>query len=93
MSDLCAAINEFGKSMGNAARYRIIEALLKGEKTVGELAKIAKVSQPAASQHLKILKSSNLVVDERRGKETYYSANAAHILELLTKLSKEVRKH
>ena len=40
MTDMCTKINEFGRAMGNASRYRIVEALLRGGKTVGELVKI-----------------------------------------------------
>ncbi len=91
MIDLCAKVNEFGKAMGNAARYRIVEALLKGERTVGELVKIVKLSQPAVSQHLKVLKASNLVIDERRGQEVYYSVDGAYMLGLLKNLTSDVR--
>ena len=92
MNDLCAKVNEFGKAMSNAARYRIVEALLKGEKTVTELVKIAKLSQPAVSQHLKVLKASNLVFDERRGQEVYYSVDGAYILGLLKSLTSDVKE-
>ena len=92
MTDLCNKINEFGRAISNAPRYRIIEALLKGEKTVGDLVKIVRLSQPAVSQHLKTLKSSNLVTDERRGQEVYYSVDSAYILGLLKSLSKDVKK-
>jgi DNA-binding transcriptional ArsR family regulator len=57
----CAEMEKFGKGIGNVNRYRIVEALLNGRKTVGELVKIVKLSQPAVSQHLKTLKSCNLV--------------------------------
>jgi ArsR family transcriptional regulator len=90
MTDLCKQVNEFGKAMSNAARYRIVEALLKGEKTVNELVKIAKLSQPAVSQHLKVLKGSGLVSDERRGQEVFYRAESAHILRLLKSLTTDV---
>ena len=92
MTDLCKKINEFGKAMSNAPRYRIIEALLKGDKTVGELVKIVKLSQPAVSQHLKTLRSSSLVTDERRGQEVYYSVDSAYILSLLKSLTSDVSK-
>lgn len=92
MASLCDDINKFGKGLGNASRYRIVEALLKGRKTVGEIATIVKLSQPAASQHLKVLKESDLVIDERRGKEVFYTVNAEHMLELLKKLTKNVKK-
>ena len=91
MSDLCNEINRFGRGLGNASRYRIIEALLKGRKTVNEIVRIVKLSQPAVSQHLKVLRESGLVVDERRGQEVFYDVNTEHLLFLLKRLTKEVR--
>lgn len=91
MSSNCKEIERFGKGIGNAGRYRILQALLKGRKTVTELVGIAKLSQPAASQHLKTLKSCNLVVDERRGKEVFYAVNSEYLLELLARLSSDAR--
>lgn len=92
MSDLCKEINKFGKGVGNAARYRIIEALLKGRKTVNELTDIVKLSQPAVSQHLKTLKACDLVIDERRGKEVFYVVNTEYTLKLLHNLVKDMNK-
>lgn len=83
MSDLCSEINNFGKAFSNRARYRIIEALLKGRKTVSELVRIVKLSQPAVSQHLKVLKSYKIVIDERRGQEIFYTVNTEYVLDLL----------
>jgi DNA-binding transcriptional ArsR family regulator len=92
MSDLCKEINKFGKGIGNAARYRIIEALLKGRKTVNELTRIVKLSQPAVSQHLKTLKACDLVIDERSGKEVFYAVNTEYTLKLLHNLVKDMNK-
>lgn len=92
MGDLCKEINKFGKGIGNEHRYRILEILMKGEKTVGELVNIIKLSQPAISQHLKTLKESSLVVDERRGQEVYYRLNAEYTLSLLTALVKDLER-
>lgn len=44
MTDLCEAINKFGNGIGSALRYRIVEALFFGPKTVGELAEKTKRS-------------------------------------------------
>src|SRR5580693_8138633 len=90
MQDICGEIEKFGKGIGSTSRYRIVEALLSGRKTVGELVKIVKLSQPAVSQHLKTLKASHLVVDERRGQEVFYAVDTEHMLALLAKLSKGV---
>lgn len=92
MSDLCAEIQKLGKGIGNNCRYRVLEALSGGPKTVGELVKSVKMSQPAVSQHLKILKSSNLVVDEKKGKEVFYSLNSGYMLSLLGKFTKNLKK-
>ena len=88
----CEQMNAFGKALSNPARYRILQALLKGRKTVSELTKITKLSQPLASQHLKTLKLSQIVVDERRGQEVFYTVNTEHMLSLLSELSKQCRK-
>lgn len=93
MSDLCKEINKFGKGIGNETRYRILQNLIKGKKTVGELVSLTKLSQPAISQHLKTLKESNLVTDERQGQEVYYSLNAEYTLTLLTALVKDIEKY
>ena len=92
MTDLCNEIEKFGKGIGNASRYRIIEALFACPKTVNELVAIVHLSQPAVSQHLKTLKASSIVTDERRGQEVLYSLNSKHMLSLLTSLIGEVKK-
>ena len=91
-TSLCDEIEKFGKGIGNASRYRIIQGLLKGERTVGELVDMVGLSQPAVSQHLKTLKSSNLVSDNRRGQEVYYSINTKYVLEVLKSLTEDVKK-
>ncbi len=92
MSALCNEIEKFGKGIGNTTRYNIIEALLKGERSVNELVLLTKLSQPLVSQHLKTLKSCDLVSSVRRGQEVYYTVNNAHILELLKSLTQEMQQ-
>jgi DNA-binding transcriptional ArsR family regulator len=93
MTDLCNEIQKFGKGIGNTSRYRIVEALFKGPKTVTELVKTVKLSQPAVSQHLRTLKESSIVVDERKGQEVFYSLNTEYVLVLLKNLTAEVSKN
>ena len=91
MSDLCDAINKFGKGIGSPPRYRIVETLFSGPKTVGELAEKTKQSQPLVSQHLRVLKETGLVRDERQGQEVLYTLNAEHTIRLLKRLSEELK--
>ncbi|OHA25031.1 MAG: hypothetical protein A3D52_00620 [Candidatus Taylorbacteria bacterium RIFCSPHIGHO2_02_FULL_44_36] len=91
MTDLCEAMKKFGKGIGSAPRYRIVEALFSGPKTVGELAEKTKQSQPLVSQHLRVLKETGLVRDERQGQEVLYTLNAEHTIQLLKHLSEELK--
>lgn len=91
MTDLCEVMNKFGKGIGSAPRYRIVESLFSGPKTVGELAEKTKQSQPLVSQHLRVLKETGLVQDERRGQEVLYTLNAEHTIRLLKRLSEELK--
>lgn len=93
MSDLCKEIANMGKGIGNENRYRILEALMKGPLAVGEIAKRVDIPQPAVSQHLKVLKSANLVDDERQGQEVLYSVNVAYMAGLLKKLAINLPNH
>jgi len=87
MTDLCKEIAEMGKGIGNENRYRILEVLMKEPRNVGEISKKVKLPQPVVSQHLKVLKSANLVEDERRGQEVLYSVNVSYMANLLKKLA------
>lgn len=88
----CDEIQQLGKGIGNSARYNILESLLKGPLTVGKIVNRVKLSQPAVSQHLKTLKSCQLVTYEKRGKKIFYSINVAHMEELLKHFVTDIGK-
>lgn len=92
MSDLCSEIARMGKGIGNENRYRILEVLMAGPRTVSEIAARVKLAQPAVSQNLKVLKETSLVDDERKGQEVYYSINVSYMAKLLQKLAKDLEK-
>lgn len=91
MTDLCEAMKKFGKGIGSVSRYRIVEALFSGPKTVGGLAEKTKQSQPLMSQHLRVLKETGLVQDERQGQEVFYTLNTEYTIRLLKRLSEELK--
>ncbi len=93
MADLCEAMEKFGKGIGSVSRYRILEALFTGPKTVNQLVKKTKFSQPLVSQHLRVLKETNLVKDDRQGQEVIYSINLRYIISLLKDLIEELKKN
>jgi DNA-binding transcriptional ArsR family regulator len=62
-------------ALGDPTRRAILERLLDGPLAVGELARDFPVSRPAISQHLRILKNAQLVVDRPAGNRRLYQVN------------------
>ena len=69
---------EIFKALGDANRLKIIKLLvLNKDETlcVADLAKQLSISQPAVSQHLKILKNIDVVVPHKVGFHVYYKVD------------------
>jgi len=63
------------KLLGDKTRLTIMAILKKRECCVCELLEVFDMSQPAISQHLRKLKDTGLVKEDRRGQWIYYSLN------------------
>ena len=75
--------------MGNARRLQALLHLEKGETTVNEMADAIGLTQSSLSQHLAVLRRSNLVKTRRNAQTIYYtldSAPMARILGLLNEM-------
>jgi DNA-binding transcriptional ArsR family regulator len=64
-------------ALGDATRRAILDRLLNGPMSVVKIAGEFPVSRPAISQHLRILKQANLVVDRPEGNRRLYALNPA----------------
>ncbi len=53
-------------------RRAILERLVSGPRSVGDIASELPVSRPAVSQHLRVLKEANLVTERREGTRRLY---------------------
>lgn len=63
-------------ALGEPNRCTIFRNLLKKDEiNVGDIAVLLKISEPLASQHLKVLLGAGLVERVKRGKNVYYSVN------------------
>jgi DNA-binding transcriptional ArsR family regulator len=68
------------KAVGDGTRYRILKILSEYKMLcVNAIAEKLKISQPVASQHLKILKISGLVEAEKMGNHMHYSVKKESI--------------
>lgn len=66
-------LSQLVKAMANPHRLEIIDLLSQGERSVEEIAKETGLSIANASQHLQVLKQSNLVQIKRDGNFILYS--------------------
>ena len=59
--------------MGDGTRLRLLFLLGAGEANVTELCARTGLPQPTVSHHLGLLRMADLVRDERRGKQVFYT--------------------
>ena len=75
--------NSVFKALSDPSRRKILQMLREKDLTAGEIADSFNISKPSISHHLNLLKQANLVIDERKGQNIYYSLNVTVFQELL----------
>jgi len=73
----------FGFPVDQSIAIQFERLCREGEQTVGDLTIRAKVSQPAVSKHLGLLKQAGLVRDRHEGRQTHYSAQLGALAPLI----------
>lgn len=76
--------------LGDSSRLRIFWLLCHTEECVTDIAQIVKMSSPAVSHHLRILKDSGLIVSRRYGKEMLYQAADTKLVNVLHKTIEKI---
>ncbi len=72
-------VSELLRALANPHRLAILLELGHGPRCVHELVDSIGISQPLASQHLRVLKATDLVQGRRRGREVVYALADEHI--------------
>ena len=71
--------------LGDPLRRRILELLAAGERSAGEIADVIQrefgVTQPAVSQHLRVLRESGFATVRAEGARRLYSVDAGPLRE------------
>lgn len=79
------------KAIGEETRLKIVAYLTIDTFCVCELVALLDMSQPSISQHMKRLKDTEIVHEEKRGKWTYYHLNEQHeCYEIIVQLTKKL---
>ena len=62
------------RAIADPTRRMVLERLMEREHSVRELREHVPISQPAISQHLKVLAGAHLVSERREGRRSFYRA-------------------
>ncbi len=76
-------VSRLFKVISDPTRIRIIYLLKDNELNVNEIVEELKMSQSSISHQLRVLRDSNLVSYEKRGKEVYYQVSDHHVYVIL----------
>jgi DNA-binding transcriptional ArsR family regulator len=69
-------------ALADPTRVRILDLLSKRERSVGEIVDQFELTQPAVSQHLRVLKEAGLVASRAEAQRRVYSINPAPLRQL-----------
>ena len=69
-------------ALAESSRFRIVELLRSGPRTVNDITGRLQLSQPLVSQHLRVLKDAGLVEVERRAQQRIYELRAQKLRQL-----------
>jgi DNA-binding transcriptional ArsR family regulator len=71
------------QALGNETRFEIVDLVRKREMTAGEIARRFKLTRPAVSQHIGILREVGFLNERRVGVKRYYVVRDEGFDELL----------
>jgi ArsR family transcriptional regulator len=83
----------FFRALAHPVRIRILELLVKGEKSVQELQEALGVDQPVVSQQLAVLRSTNIVAGRKEGVSVRYVVRDPLIADLLSTARRIFNNH
>jgi DNA-binding transcriptional ArsR family regulator len=66
-------------ALGDPTRRQILELLASGEQPAGAVVEALPISQPAVSQHLKVLRAAQLVTMRADGNRRLYAVDPAGV--------------
>lgn len=71
------------RTLAHPHRLRMIQMLLQGEYTVGELAEACEIPSPMASEHLRLMQHCRFLDSRKEGRKVYYRVIEPHLKNIL----------
>ncbi len=85
------AVNSVFQALATTSRRQLLEALRRGERSVGELVELTGQSQPAVSKQLRVLRDLGVVSLHPAGRQHLYSVRREPLREACDWLSYYLR--
>src|SRR5690349_13833971 len=71
------------RTLAHPHRLRIVQMLLQGRYTVGELAEACDIPSHMASEHLRLMQRSGFLAQAKEGRFVYYTIAEPHLANIL----------
>jgi ArsR family transcriptional regulator, zinc-responsive transcriptional repressor len=71
------------KTLAHPHRLRMVQMLLQGRYTVGELAESCGIPSHMASEHLRLMQHCSFLTSEKDGCKTYYQIIESHLANIM----------
>jgi DNA-binding transcriptional ArsR family regulator len=71
------------KTLAHPHRLRMVQLMLQGQYTVGELAESCEIPSHMASEHLRLMQRCGFLTAEKDGRCVYYSLAEPHLANIM----------
>lgn len=71
------------KTLAHPHRLRMIQMILRGQYTVGELAQACGIPSHMASEHLRLMQRCGLLTSQKDGRKAYYQIAEPHLANIM----------
>lgn len=71
------------RTLAHPHRLRIVQILLQGRYTVGQLAEACNIPSHMASEHLRLMQRCGFLTGEKVGRRVYYQIVETHLADIM----------
>ncbi|HTQ41077.1 MAG TPA: metalloregulator ArsR/SmtB family transcription factor [Pirellulales bacterium] len=71
------------KTLAHPHRLRMVQMLLQGRFTVGDLAEACGIPSHMASEHLRLMQRCGFLASEKQGRKAYYKIIESHLANIM----------
>lgn len=81
------------KTLAHPTRIRMVQLLLHGRYTVGEIAKDCGIAENLASEHLRLMQKCGFFSSQREGRRVYYQVAEPHLQRIIDCIESRFETH